>query len=150
MVIRLATPEDKSALVAMSLHFLRATIYGGFMVATAEGIEELVDLFFDNDPTLSTIFVAADEAGPFGMIAATAAVVNGSDELYADERVWWVEPSRRGLDAGPRLWAALEDWAVQNGMIFVKMVAPAGSTIGRAYEKRGYRAIETAYAKRLT
>lgn len=69
--------------------------------------------------------------------------------LYADELAWWVEPRFRRGRIGPTMLKHAEAWARQKGATVLKMVAPAGTDVGRFYEATGYRAVETAYQKRL-
>lgn len=71
--------------------------------------------------------------------------------LSGMELFWWVRPDHRtGL--GSRLFSALEDAAralgcVSWAMIALDKVNPA--VTGRIYERRGYRASEHTYIKRL-
>lgn len=67
------------------------------------------------------------------------------------ELFWWVEPDDRG-GAGAMLLDALEQRARDKGaqswgMIALAKVRP--EAVGRAYERRGYRASEHTYIKAL-
>lgn len=150
MVIRRATPTDTAEIIALSLHFTQATAYGALFQATPAGVALLTARIFALEPE-AAIFLALDgaEATPFGLIVLVAARLTGTEDAYADEIVWWVEPSHRGLRAGPALLDAAEAWARTRGLRLIKMVAPIPSGVGRFYERRGYQAIETAYAKQL-
>lgn len=150
MTIRPATPEDMPDLVRMGKAFLEATRYGVLFRATPESLETLAGLIFafgDN----AVIFLAVSDAGDtFGMLAAFVSMNPINQRKYADEVVWWVDPTGRGQQsAGPRLLRAGEDWARERKCYMVKMVAPAGSKVGLFYERLGYEAVETAYVKVL-
>lgn len=150
MTIRRGTPDDLPALVRMGRAFLEATRYGTLFRATGQSLEALAGLLFsfaDN----AAIFLAVDaDDQPFGMIAAFASPNPINQRLYCDEVVWWVDPSGRGpLRAGPALLRSAEDWARERKCYLIKMVAPVGSTVGMFYERHGYEAIETSYAKVL-
>lgn len=149
MTIRLATVDDLPAILKMAKAFLEATPYGRLFHTQPENLAVLATLVF-NFGERAAILLAVDELGPFGMLVIIAAPHPINQQLYADELVWWVDPTYRGVRrAGPSLLRAAEDWARERNCYMVKMVAPIGSSVGRFYEKLGYSAIETAYAKVL-
>lgn len=84
-----------------------------------------------------------------GFLALVALPHPLTGQLYGDEIAWWVEPEYRRGRVGPQLLVAAEQWARQMGCQSVKMVAPFKSTVGAFYERCGYTAVETAYAKQL-
>jgi GNAT superfamily N-acetyltransferase len=93
--------------------------------------------------------VDIDPGGLVGMIALFCAPHPITGEPYADELCWWVEPAYRRGNLGLKLLRCAERWATTKGATMLKMVAPEGTDIGRFYERVGYRAVETAYQKRL-
>jgi GNAT superfamily N-acetyltransferase len=64
----------------------------------------------------------------------------------AFEVVWWVEPEARG--DGVRLLRAAEDWAIEQGIGKMQMVAP-NERVGALYERMGYLPVETSYQRTL-
>lgn len=149
MIIRQAVRSDVPALLAMGQAFLDATPYGRLFHATPESLLELIKIVFAFGDQ-AAILLAIEETGPVGMLVLVAAPHPITGQLYADEVVWWVTPTARGAArAGPTLLRAAEDWARSRNCYMVKMVAPVGSKVGAFYERLGYAAVETAYAKTL-
>lgn len=146
--IRLATLTDIPDLVAMGGRFIGATPYGTLFRATGESLQRLAQMIFQLGEQ-AAIFLAEDVAGVFGMLVIVTALHPIGNVLYADEVVWWVDQSARSRRAGPALLDVAEDWARSRKCYMVKMVAPIPSTVGRFYERKGYAAVETAYAKVL-
>jgi hypothetical protein len=75
-----------------------------------------------------------------------------TSRLIAQELFWWVDPEARGTRAGLLLWQGFEDWARGQGAHNVSMIAIAQmdcERIGRMYEKRGYRPMESSYVRTL-
>jgi len=153
-IIREATLLDAPALDTMGRHFIEQTDYGNVLRYSADSMKTLIKTILEH----GTVFIAEERLQLDGLAPAMTAVgmlalcvfnhpIAG--EPYADEVCWWVEPlHRRGL--GPALLGAAELWARQKGVGMLKMVAPAGSAVGRYYERQGFLALETAYVKRLT
>lgn len=69
----------------------------------------------------------------------------------AMERIIWVEPSARGC-VWSSLLDAFEEWGrsthCQRAMLFSQELL-RGAAVGRLFRRRGYRPLETAYAKPL-
>lgn len=148
MTIRDATTADVPALIRMARAFLEATPYGRMFKATPESLEALLAFLFQLGDRGAILLAVDDDGQPFGMLVIVAAETPFDGRLYADEIVWWVDPTGRGqLRAGPLLLRAAEEWARERKCYMVKMVAPIPSTVGGFYERLGYSAIETAYAK---
>lgn len=167
MTIRLATEDDKPRLIEMATRFLLESQYGELFdnAATPLSIGELVT----NTLALGAIFLAEiDPRGEdlprwherdtckicavklvVGMLAIVALPHPLTGVPIAEEIAWWVEPEHRNSTIGPKLLRSAEQWATTNGANVVKMVAPAGSTVGEFYERLGYRPVETAYIKRV-
>jgi GNAT superfamily N-acetyltransferase len=107
--------------------------------------------------THGAIFVAEGDpqdpspvrGGLVGMLAVIVLPHFITGALCAEEVCWWVEPRYRRRGLGPQLLGVATDWAGQEGATMLKMVAPAGSDVGRFYETVGFTAVETAYQKRL-
>lgn len=146
MRIRLATPEDVPALQRMGLAFVAGTPYAEIFDITEASLERLAAFIFAAGPDVAAILLAEDDAGVFGMLALAAVPAVLSGQIYADEIVWWVDPSHRGAQrAGPELLRSAQDWAREHGCYMIKMVAPSGSTVGTFYERLGFSPLETAF-----
>jgi GNAT superfamily N-acetyltransferase len=150
MNVRLATPlRDRARVLELAAAFLTATPYGALTAWQPEAVATLVDQVFVD----GTIFVAerARHQGDgtrletVGLIALVIRQHPFNLSYYGDELAWWVDPTSRNSTAAYRLlWAAIE-WARQNRLSVLKMVAPAGSPIGLAYLRRGFTLVETVY-----
>lgn len=173
MNLRLATSDDKPRLIEMAARFLIESRYGADFdhKATPDKIADLIE----NVLVLGAIVVAtAPLPEPWtvdpcdacygvdsccgdcpccprlvGMLAIVAIPHPMTGQIYAEEIAWWVEPDYRGGTLGPKMLRAAEDWATTNGANVIKMVAPAGSTVGSFYERIGYTPVETAFIKRI-
>lgn len=70
----------------------------------------------------------------------------------AQEMFWWVSPEYRGTNLGMLLIDGFERWARSKGCETLSMIClPAlrESPAERVYQRRGYRASERVYIKRL-
>jgi GNAT superfamily N-acetyltransferase len=153
--IRKATAGDLPGLIRMAGDFLRSTPFGQVLSGSHDALEAVIRATL----TGGVIFVAEDDSAEdphdrragarlVGMIAGTLERTITGD-CIGSELVWWVEPAYRKTRLGPYLLRSLEDWTRQEGGTVLKMVAPAGSTVGNYYERLGYSPIETAHVKRL-
>jgi GNAT superfamily N-acetyltransferase len=121
------------------------TRYQGLITANAEQLERLIDFLLER----GAVFVAQAGEVVVGMLAVSVAPHPMSADLVASEIAWWIEPERRGGSAAIRLLEAAEEWAADEGARSFQMIAPAGSTLGRFYARRGYEQVETVYQRAL-
>jgi len=148
MTIRPATRDDGTRVIEMALRFLEETPYG---VTLSGATPSSLAAVFEAVLELGVIFVAESCCGRLDGFLAIAALRHPlTGRLYADEIAWWVEPEARRGTVGARLLAEAEAWARARQLGLVKMAAPAGSHVGRFYERMGYQAVETAYQKTLS
>lgn len=151
----MADARSLERVVEMSMRFLATTRFGTLVKTTPAQLETLalkvaklgVVLVAEADE-LADGFETTREAIGFVALAKLQHPISGKP--YADEIAWWVEPEHRQAGVGRLLLERAEAWARENGCSMVKMVAPAGSTIGTFYENCGYVVVETAYQKELT
>jgi GNAT superfamily N-acetyltransferase len=148
--------DDRGAIMLMGAHFLAGTHYGEVFDALVpeadlmRGIDRLITLAQELGPNAATCLVADSDGALVGMLAIAIGPHILTGQLFAEEIAWWVEPSRRGkVGVALGLLDAAEAWARGNGVAFLKMIEPVGTQIGKLYARRGYRAIETGFAKRL-
>ncbi len=83
---------------------------------------------------------------PTGMIAMLAYDHPFSGERIAFEVVWWVDPEARG--DGLRLLRAAEEWARDQGIKKMQMIAP-NERVGVLYQRLGYLPVETSFQRSL-
>lgn len=149
MEIREATPDDAPALEQLVAAFVEEPPYGVLFPDTPpEKVSALVRSIINRDDT----FVIVAEAE--GQIIGTMAAVIVCHPLlgpYADEVFWQIVPAWRAavFNVAPLLLGTLHGWATAEGLGHIRMTAPAGSGLGRFYERHGYVEVETSYAARL-
>lgn len=152
-MIRQATTDDEPRVLEMARKFLETSHYGRMMTAAPFHLEAYLAVAMSSGLVLvhqPGTKANGLEARPDAFIAIVGPQPHPiSGESYAEELAWWVEPELRGLHVGTDLLAEAEKWGAARGICVYKMIAPAGSAIGRFYEKHGYYAVETAYLKRL-
>lgn len=157
MEIRAAKAEDIPRVVEMATRFILETPYKNTIVPDERKLEQLAAWLIDQ----GGIVLLAEKADPVdvwgkarelgycrqvvGMLALAYLEHHLTGEFYVDEIAWWVDTEHRKSPAGYRLLCAAEDWTRQKGARVLKMLSPAGSDIGKLYERRGYRPLETAY-----
>ncbi len=153
MQIRQATIDDVVPLAMMGMAFIDSTQYPMvFGHATELSVGTMLMQLLALPPALGEAWmgVAEDRRGIFGALVGVDMPHPLMPVRVFDEIGWWVEPSRRGHQAGPRLLQAAEGWARTRGLRFIKMVAPAASpAVGSFYARRGYAPLETAWFKEL-
>lgn len=144
--IRYATAADETRVVEMALRFVRETQYATLFAGMSP---ETLSPMFGLALHKGVVFVADVDGQAVGFLALVVLQHPFGGEPYGDELGWWVEPEWRRGRIGWDLLDAGERWARDHQVTVLKMIAPAGSPIGRLYEHRGYVPVETAYVKRM-
>lgn len=147
MTIREATLDrDGLEIVVMTEQFLKESIYGRFFPFNSDQVMTLIV----NVLQLGAVFLAEEGERIVGMLAVVKIPHQISGEVFAEEIAWWVSPEHRGASIGPRLLRHMEEWARAEGLGMVKIGAPVDKPeVAAYYERLGYTAVETAYAKRF-
>lgn len=146
MTIREATTADVPRLVALGRDQL-AAVYGEAIADNPAQLEATATALVTGP--LSTVFVAENGVGVVGMLGLVRYAHPLSGVPTAGEVMWWMDPAARGH--GLALLKRAERWAGEMGAEQVQMIAPtANGRIGRLYERRGYRSLETSYQAPVT
>ena len=139
--MRLATIDDLPEIVRMGTEFADAL---GEASDTAS-IEDTAINLIESD---IGVLLIEDHA-----MAGALVVPNffNSDRLIATELFWWVDKDARGNGIGARLLNGLESWAKECGAERLSMISMASlsGSIGKLYEKAGYRQFETSYMRKF-
>jgi GNAT superfamily N-acetyltransferase len=144
--IRPAAVSDLEHLAHLGVRFILSTpVYASLMQPDAGRIYALLAVALEQ----GVILVAEVNDYVVGGIALVVIANPISGDPTADEVAWFVAPEFRSSTIGPRLLGAAEDWCAAHGATTIKMIAPAGSAVGEYYARRGYVAVETAYAKKV-
>lgn len=145
-IIREGVLTDLPILIEMGHRFLASTIYASFLTDNPAQMAITASHLMTSPD--GVIFVAEDARhGVVGMIGMLLFSHFLSGDLTSSEIFWWVEPDQRG-SMGVRLFKAAELWSVGHGAAVLQMVAPT-IEVGALYERLGYRAIETAYQRKV-
>lgn len=153
VTIRGAEQHDINAIVAMGGRFIALTRYRDLIVDNPAKRAETILRMLESPN--SVIFVAErQDLDLIGFIAMFTYNHPMSDQLFAAEAAWWVEPDARGR-VGLLLLTTGEAWAKGKGASIIQMVSPmpedgTKTDLDRLYERRGYRAIERQYHKGLS
>lgn len=146
-MIRRATEADTPALVEMGKHFHEASGWGALSEFNPESftvtVKNLMSGALDGG-----IYVA----GSVGMAAFLIYPLYFNSAVRVGQEVfWWIEPEHRyGL--GGELVTAMENDARKAGAAVFMLAALPGlreMALARLYARRGYRAAENTYLKRL-
>lgn len=153
-MIRPAVPSDRDAVIVLLEHSRQAAgfddaggltgfcfpfrpPYAGRLFAAHLGQPDRLCLVLDDHGAAQGVLMAVAAEHPFGPVR------------LARETVWWIEPDYRGPSA-LRMLADYEAWAKGQGCDFVGMAGMgADPSVGRLYERRGFRPAEVHYLKAL-
>jgi hypothetical protein len=153
-MIRPATIADKARVVELlrdsrtGAEFDRPDGLTGFVFPFEPAYAERLFLRYRSQPRM--ICVVHDVAGRAeGVLMAHAFEHDFGPVWLSQERVWWIDPAYRG-SAAPRMLDAYETWSRQQGCRFAGMAGMGDDpTVGKLYQRRGYRRAETHYLKVL-
>lgn len=150
-MIRPATPDDIPEIARLGERFHEQAQWSDIFPYSAKDCAASLETFMASD---AFICLVADEAGEIvGMTAgAVSPVYFNHGHLSGEELFWWVDPTKGSQGIGLRLLAALEDAARAKGCQSWQMKSIArlnGERMGKLYARRGYRASELTYIKRL-
>lgn len=148
-MIRPARPEDAPVIAALGAQFHAEAGWADIVDYVAADCEKsLAHLIAADDGILIVLERDGEIAGFAGGMASP--IYFNFAHKTGQEFFYWIRPGMRG--DGLRLLEALEDEARAIGckswvMISLDKVSPEQT--GRLYERRGYRASEHTYIKRL-
>jgi hypothetical protein len=103
------------------------------------------------EANVGALWVIKDEGKVVGALGGTIYPDPNDGELVAQEAFWYVDHERRHGVEPIRLFLNFEAWAKTIGAKRLIMVALINSDvrIGKLYEARGYKAVETIYLKNV-
>jgi GNAT superfamily N-acetyltransferase len=125
--------------------FLAESSYRTQVTANEAQLERLVDWLLVN----GLVLVVDQDDVLVGMLGLAIVPSQISGDLVASEVAWWIHPEFRGTRAAVALLASGEAWAQAQGAQWVQLIAPAGSSVGRLYRRRGYDELETTWQMRI-
>ena len=146
ITIRLATDDDKAAIVRMSTNFAEWTKHSLTLRASVDRVPSVVGVGLER----FAIYIAWDKNIEVGFISLHTFMHPWVGEKICEVVTIWTElDARPSWRVGWKLLVAAQDWATTNGCAWLKMSSPTGSPLGTFLERRGFSELETAWVKRL-
>lgn len=147
-MIRVATESDFEAILDLSAEFWLKTQFDEEF--EREHTRSYVKMAHDHG--LLCVAEIADEI--VGFCAGVKSPIMGSSKAMAGtELAWYVTPDHRGGKSGVALLQFMERLATSQGIKYWSMVYMETSmpeSVGRMYERLGYKKAEVCYTKVLT
>lgn len=148
-MIRPATPDDLPEIARLGRKFFNQAGWSDVLEYDEADCEASLRAFVD---TGLAIVLVADFGGIVGMCAGIVSPVYFKrDHLSGEELFWWVS-DKAPQSTGLKLLVELENAARERGCTTWQMKSLArlnGDRMGKLYERRGYRASENSFIKRL-
>jgi GNAT superfamily N-acetyltransferase len=149
-VIRQATPDDIPEIARLGKEFHAQAQWADVFDYSIEDCAASLATFMASG---AFICLVAEETGIVGMAAGLVSPVYFNHaHLSGEELFWWVDPTRASQGVGLRLLTALEDAAKARGCQSWQMKSIDrlnGERMAKLYARRGYRASEHTFIKRL-
>lgn len=147
MDIRMATADDIPALVEMGEGF-----FGTGKLPGRFDADTFVSFWSSTIASGRGALIMGDQdEEPVGTLGCLLFQDPCCGDLVAQELFWWVNEEARG-NGSIMLLHAFEAWAKEQGAARVILSAICGlrdEALGRVYERRGYRELETNYVKEV-
>lgn len=139
-MLRIADIADYKLVEDMSFKFIETTGYTDYY--DKDTISRLIEHILTSPNETNIILLHGED----GMLAGMTTPFVFGTQTVATEIGWWVEPDKRKSSIGSELLEAFEFWAKKVGASFVSM-GSLDDSLGKFYEKRGYKLYERAYMK---
>lgn len=143
-MIREACEDDVPRLVDMGRRFIEESDYRFAIGVNEAALSRLMHKLIALDE--GVVFVLTPAHTAIGMIGLHIFEHPLSDQSFAAELFWWVEPEHRGQGFG--LLRQAENWAKERGAVKLQMIAPSDK-VARYYQALGYSKLEEHYQKDL-
>lgn len=141
--MKIATIEDVSEILEMSMKFMSETNYKEF------SDEGTIKSFIENiimSPRNEKIILLEPSVG---FLAGWSVPFPFGPHLVASEIAWYVYPELRGKEIGTQFLKAFEYWAKEKaGCRMISMVC-LDDNLSKYYNNNGYKLYERAYLKVL-
>lgn len=150
-MIRPATADDIPTIARLGKEFHAQAQWGDIFDYSVDDCAASLAHFMPQD--LFMCFVAEVDGEIVGMCAGVLSPVYFNHaHKSGEEMFWWVNPAKASAGLGIKLLLALEAEAKARGALSFQMKSLArlnGDRMGKLYERRGYRASEHTFIKRL-
>lgn len=141
--MKIATEEDKQEILEMAMKFMAVSGYQDY--ADEDVIATLINNFLTGKQNEMIILLQPG----VGFLAGMSSPFVFGQHLIASEVAWWIEPDRRKEGTGAELVEAFEYWAKNVAGCTMITLTSLDDSVGKFYEKKGYKLYERAYMKEL-
>ena len=141
--MKIATIEDTTEIVEMAMKFMATTGYTEY--SNEETITQLVNNILTGQQNEMIILLKSG----VGFLAGMRSPFVFGPHFIASEIAWWIEPDKRKEGTGAELVEAFEYWAKNVAGCTMITLTALDDSVGKFYEKKGYKLYERAYMKQL-
>lgn len=148
-MIRLADIKDVNKVLFITLSFIEESGYK-FSINPRK-LRELARAFIEDSDKLVLLLVD-DKDNIKGILAGNLVSPFYTDDVIAQEMMWYVDKDRRGSMESMRLPLMFIKWASQNkakGVQFSNLEVLKGDKVSEVYERLGLKKMESAFYKDL-
>lgn len=141
--MKIATTEDVAEVLEMSMKFMDSTGYKKY--SDEQNIRNLIESIVTGRQDQMIILLKPG----VGFIAGQATPFAFGPHYLASEIAWWINEEQRKTGAGAELIEAFEYWAKNVSGCTIISLTSLDDSVGKFYEKKGYKLHERAYMKEL-
>ncbi len=141
--MKIATIDDVAEVLEMSQKFMSSTGYTKY--SDEQTISNLIEAIVTGRQDQMIILLKPG----VGFLAGQSSPFAFGPHLLASEIAWWVNEDQRKTGAGSELIEAFEYWAKNVAGCTIITLTSLDDTVGKFYEKKGYKLYERAYMKEL-
>lgn len=141
--MKIATIEDFDEIKDMAMKFMSIVGYTEFM--SEEFVSKLIHNILTGQQNEMIILLKSG----VGMLAGMRSPFVFGPHNIASEIAWWVNEDKRGNGESVELIEAFEYWAKNIAGCTMITLTSLDDSVGKFYEKKGYKLYERAYMKAL-
>ncbi len=141
--MKIATIEDHDEVLSMAMKFMAQTGYTEY--SNEETISNLINTILSGKQDEMIILLKPG----VGFLAGMRSPFVFGPHFVASEVAWWINEDKRGNKDGAELIEAFEYWAKNVAGCTIITLTGLDDSIGKFYEKKGYKLYERAYMKEL-
>lgn len=140
-MIKIATIEDLPEVLDMAMKFMSLTGYTKY--SDEQTISNLIETIVTGPQNTMIILLIPG----VGFLAGQASPFAFGPHRLASEIAWWINEDARKAGAGNELIEAFEYWANTVAECSMVSLTSLDDSVGKYYEKKGYKLYERAYMK---